>query len=554
MTGKSDMVRGACLRLLIATAVLAAEAVLAVTMVVVAPSLSGAQFFWGDRSSPQNRRQPGLFDWFEQQGVPPQPERAPPPVDYSRAPAPKKADPKAESAVTTPILVLGDSMADWLAYGLELAYADAPEIGILRRHRTNSGLIRTEVRSDPRGEYPDWPPAARDLIAAQKPKFVLMMVGINDRRQFREAAPAAQAPRVAKPAAPSSVPDPAALELDNAAPDKPREIATVATPQPTPVVNRNLEFRSDAWSEAYSRRIDDTIAALKTSGVPVFWVGLPPLRGQKAAADISFLNDLYRGRADKAGIIYIDVWDGFVDEDGRYAQFGPDLEGQTRRLRTSDGVYFTQAGARKLAHYVEREVQRWLSTRAAPVAVSIPEEPKVEAPAAAASRPGPRARPLTGPAVPLVAERGSETDDLLGGNARQLPNDAMAAKVLVRGEPISAPAGRADDFAWPRRDIAPVGSDPVVATTDLPMTPMVADRSGAITVAATAPTEGATTSSAKPAVRRIVPPRPTLAEAQQSQSFYRPDYRRPPVQQQQSGFPSLFGGGLFGGQSWFTRR
>ena len=545
------MVRGACLRLLIATAVLAAETVLAVTLLVVAPAPSGAQF-WDDRSS-QNRRQRGLFDWFEQQPVQPQPERAPPPVDYSRAPAPKKADPKAESAVTTPILVLGDAMADWLAYGLELAYADAPEIGILRRHRTNSGLIRTEVRSDPRGEYPDWPPAARDLIAGQKPKFVLMMVGINDRRQFRETAPAAPAARVAKPAAPP-VADPAALELDNPAPDKLREIAAVAPPEQPPAGNRNLEFRSDAWSEAYSRRIDDTIAALKTSGVPVFWVGLPPLRGQKAAADIPFLNDLYRGRADKAGIIYIDAWDGFVDEDGRYAQFGPDLEGQTRRLRTSDGVYFTQAGARKLAHYVEREVQRWLSTRAAPVAVSIPEEPKVEA-AAAASRPGPHARPLAGPAVPLASERGSETDDLLGGSARQLPNDAMAAKVLVRGEPIPAPAGRADDFAWPRRDIAPVGSDPVVAATDLPMTPMVADRSGAITVAATASTETGGAASAKPPVRRLAPPRPTLAEVQQSpQSFYRPDYRRPPVQQQQSGFPSLFGGSLFGGQSWFTRR
>ena len=76
----------------------------------------------------------------------------------------------------------------------------------------------------------------------------------------------------------------------------------------------------------------------------------------------------------------IDIWDGFVDEDGRYAQSGPDVEGQTRRLRTSDGVYFTQAGARKLAHYVEREVQRWLSARPAPVALTIPEEPKVQAP------------------------------------------------------------------------------------------------------------------------------------------------------------------------------
>jgi uncharacterized protein len=544
------MVRGAPLRFVIATILFTAEAVLALTLVVVMPAPSGAQFFWEDRNSP-GRRSHGLFDWFEpQQPVAPQPERAPPP-DYSRAPPPKRADPKAEAAVTTPILVLGDAMADWLAYGLELAYADSPEIGILRRHRTNSGLIRTETRSDARGEYPDWPQAARDLIASQKPKFVLMMIGINDRRQFRETGAAVQSSRVAKPASPPAA-DPATLELDKPAAEKPREVATVATPEPAPAVNRNLEFRSEAWSEAYSRRIDDTIAALKTSGVPVFWVGLPPLRGQKAGADIAFLNDLYRSRADKAGIIYIDVWDGFVDEDGRYAQFGPDVEGQTRRLRTGEGVFFTQAGARKLAHYVQREVQRWLSTRAAPVAVSIPEEPKVEAPAApGANRQGPHARPLAGPAVPLVAERGSETDDLLGGNARQPTSDAIATKVLVKGEPMAPPAGRADDFAWPRRDVAPVGSDPVVATTDLPMTPMVAERSNATTVASAATSTEKDAQPAKPSVRRIVA-RPSVAEAQQSQSFYRPDYRRPPPVQQQQGFsfPSLFGGG----PSWFSRR
>ena len=33
-------------------------------------------------------------------------------------------------------MVIGDAMADWLAYGLEEAFADTPEIGILRRHRT----------------------------------------------------------------------------------------------------------------------------------------------------------------------------------------------------------------------------------------------------------------------------------------------------------------------------------------------------------------------------------------------------------------------------------
>src|SRR5258707_263979 len=141
----------------------------------------------------------------------------------------------------------------------------------------SSNLTGSEVRSHPGGEYPDGPPAARDLIGPQKPKFGLMMVGINARRQLREAGRAAPASRVAKPAAPS-VADPAALELDKPAPDKLREIAAVAAPEQPPAGNRNLEFRSDAWSEAYSRRIDDTISARKTSGRPVSWAGVPPLR------------------------------------------------------------------------------------------------------------------------------------------------------------------------------------------------------------------------------------------------------------------------------------
>jgi uncharacterized protein len=551
------MARGARLRVLTAAAVLTGEAVLATILVMWAPTPSDAQFWWGDQGG---RRRSG-WDWFEQRQDPQQLERPAPP-DYSRAPAPKKADPKAEVTVTTPILVLGDAMADWLGYGLEQAYADSPEIGILRRHKTNSGLIRTETRSDPRGEYPDWPQAARELIATSKPKFVLMMVGVNDRRQFREVTQAP--PRAAPKPAPAAAPAQAAPQGQNAAApdddklageDKPQAAPPPPPPAPAPAapVVRNLDFHSDAWSEAYSRRIDETIAALKTSGVPVFWVGLPPLRGQKASADIPYLNDLYRSRTDKAGIIYIDVWDGFVGEDGNYVQYGPDVEGQTRRLRTGDGVYFTQFGAKKLAHYVQREIQRWLTNQ--PVAVAVPEEPKEtkETKAeAAASKSGPRARPLSGPAVPLSAERAIESDDLLGGNSRQQANDAIAAKVLVQGEAVPAPAGRADDFAWPRRGVAEIGGDPVVATTELPMTPMVAERGGSSGVATASLTDqpaGASSSASalKPVVRRPRPP--NYADAQQ-QGMYRPDYRRPqPVQQQPWSFNSLFGGG----SSWFRR-
>ena len=74
-----------------------------------------------------------------------------------------------------------------------------------------------------------------------------------------------------------------------------------------------------------------------------------------------FLDSLYRDAAGKAGITYVDVWDGFVDEAGRFLQQGPDFEGQIRRLRAYDGVFFTKPGARKLAHYVEREITRLMA-------------------------------------------------------------------------------------------------------------------------------------------------------------------------------------------------
>ncbi len=133
--------------------------------------------------------------------------------------------------------------------------------------------------------------------------------------------------------------------------------------------NGVIEFRSDQWAEIYSRRIDATVAALKSKGVPVFWVGLPSIRGTRATADAVYLNDLYRARAERAGAVYIDVWDGFVDEGGKFTTQGPDFEGQVRRLRSGDGVYFTKAGARKLAHYVEREIRRYMNNRAVPVAL-----------------------------------------------------------------------------------------------------------------------------------------------------------------------------------------
>jgi hypothetical protein len=346
---------------------------------------------------------------------------------------------------------------------------------VIRKHKTVSGLIKYQPKGDPA----DWAAAAKGILATEKPDAIVVMLGFNDRVAMREpvvdkadSKPSdkktdkkdAKAKPDAKPgdAKPGAKPDgaaDAAAKPDDKAVDtelSPDDAADNNDPPPATTPEKSArspngvyEFREDRWVELYSKKIDEMIGVLKSKGVPVLWVGLPAVRGAKGTADMLFLDSLYRDAASKAGITYVDVWDGFVDEAGRFLQQGPDFEGQTRRLRAYDGVYFTKPGARKLAHYAEREITRLLAARSGPIA--LPTEPATPDGNALPGQPAPR--PLAGPILPLVASS-IGTDQLLGGaGSRPAAVDALAARTLVKGEPLAPPAGRADDFAWPRREV-----------------------------------------------------------------------------------------------------
>jgi len=474
--------------------VVLAELAVAVTL-IAAPAPASAQFFDFFGGGGRGYRGPS-FPFFDQQPRYRRPAPAPAQQgDFSRAPpAPAPKTDKTAPADAKTIVVMGDSMADWLANGLEQAFTETPDIAVARKHRTYSSLIYNPGRHDPRTSV-DWPVAAREILSSTPTNFVVMMIGLSDRDAIR--VPATPRP-VQKPGAKPGQPEPTkpgqaetAPATDQAKPaEAPAGTDAAATDQAvaagTPAAT--YEFKTDKWAELYGKRIDDTIAALKSKGVPVFWVGLPPILGARSTADMQYLNDQFRSHAEKAGITYIDVWDGFADDAGRFTMQGPDYEGQTRRLRSPDGIYFTPAGARKLAHCVEREIQRAL-TPSGFVAIPLPEEPLPQAPAASQATGAATPRPLAGPVMPLNASvDASKSDQLLGAaSPRQTIADAVATRVLVKGEPVPAPAGRADDFNWPRRSPAPVGADPVVATATLPMTPMVASSGAQQKTASAAP-------------------------------------------------------------------
>ncbi len=100
--------------------------------------------------------------------------------DFSKAPPPDKR-------ATVPerhILVLGDAMADWLAYGLEDAYAEQPDMGVIRKAKNTSGLIKYQPKGDPA----DWATAAKGILATESPDAIVVMLGLDDRIAIREPA------------------------------------------------------------------------------------------------------------------------------------------------------------------------------------------------------------------------------------------------------------------------------------------------------------------------------------------------------------------------------
>ena len=408
---------------------------------------------------------------FQQQQQAPQRPRE----DFSQAPPPAKRDTIPERNV----LVLGDAMADWLAYGLEDAYSDQPDMGVIRKHKTVSGLIKYQPKGDPA----DWVAAAKGILATEKPDAIVVMLGLNDRIALREPAVDKstdkttrkttrrhqarrrqawrQAGRHGRDSAAKPDDKPVDTELS---PDDAADAPQILTPEKSARSPNGLyEFREERWVELYSKKIEEMIGVLKSKGVPVLWVGLPAIRGQKGTSDMLFLDALYRDASAKGGITYVDVWDGFVDEAGHFMQKGPDFEGQPRKLRSDDGVFFNKFGARKLAHYVEREVTRLLAARSGPIA--LPTEPATPDANAVPGQPAPR--PLAGPILPLVASSVG-TDQLLGGpGSRPAAVDALAARTLVKGEALAPPAGRADDYIWPRREVGreqAKGETPVAST------------------------------------------------------------------------------------------
>ena len=288
------------------------------------------------------------------------------------------------------ILVVGDFTAGATAKGLEDAYLDNANVIIIPASNGSSGLVRDD--------FYDWNVELPNLIETEKPDIVVLMIGANDRQQM--------------------------------------------------MVSGNREsVRSDAWVAEYRARIRRIATLVTAANTPLVWIGQLPYQASTMMSDMLLFNDIYRDIAEQTeGANFVDIWEGFVDENGNFVSRGPDINGQIVALR-SGKVNVTKAGARKIAFYAERTLRDLIGEGDTPIEFQL----------------GPENLPvlsLNGPNMGNLVERirpvsiNSTTldggDELLGATVQK----REPAQIVLK--PV---AGRINDFA-----IAPVAASPTVAT------------------------------------------------------------------------------------------
>jgi hypothetical protein len=320
------------------------------------------------------------------------------------------------------VAVMGDTLGILLANGLQDGLADKPSIAVLRKGKESSGLVRDD--------FYDWPKAAKEIASGpQKIDVAVIMIGSNDRQTLRTGT-------------------------------------------------ESIEPLTDRFREIYAARVDAVLAAFKEKKIPVVWVGLPVMKNEHFSADMAKLNEIYKERAAHAGAAFVDIWEATADEKGQYSAFGPDINGQIVKLRSADGVHFTEAGARSVAHFVAAEVKKLYDAHrpaapapGQPAAALVPTNAQTAAPASAAppavpgqplvfrspvaspyvAAPPLPDRPAVGPEQPLAAVAPAAGNELARrGNAPigADPAQALAKHVFVDGGDQTPRPNRADDFSW----------------------------------------------------------------------------------------------------------
>jgi hypothetical protein len=345
------------------------------------------------------------------------------------------------------ILVIGDSLGDGLWSGLYRAFEEDKNLEFINRAKASNGLVRTDSNN--------WDSQLSDILKSDTYQIAIVMFGANDDQAIRSG-------------------------------------------------RDWLKVGSEPWRQAYGERVESVIKKLRAANTAVYWVGLPVMRSPDQSTDAEMMNEVFREKTFINSAKFIDTWNGFTDESGRFSAYGPDMTGQVKRLRADDGVHFTMRGSLKLAHFVEKELRRDLSLakleRNIPLAGNEEEQAKTmgrsvvpgkSAEAAAQSTEAPAAAPSSDQAGAPEASDQADSAAPSADATPAAPGDAPAGEAPASDAPPALQQSKVGEVSVVRPAIdttlqAAQGLMPQGAGSSLPEPEMItSELGGGLTAVAT---------------------------------------------------------------------
>lgn len=193
------------------------------------------------------------------------------------------------------VVVFGDSQAQGIAGGLQRVLLDDPRYKVINHTHPGAALVHSES---------EWLSPVTSFADREKAQIAVVMFGANDRLDLRDED------------------------------------------------GRYVHFRTDAWRDAYAKRVDRILTALTAAHLKIVWCGNPIARSPTYSADMSYINDIYAGELAHFGGQFLPLWTVIANDQGQFTAYGPDRSGVTERLRNDDGIHFTAAGYELIAERV----------------------------------------------------------------------------------------------------------------------------------------------------------------------------------------------------------
>jgi uncharacterized protein len=302
------------------------------------------------------------------------------------------------------ILSIGDGLGGGLGAGMTRLSEGNDAIEITNRFNESSGIARPEIY--------DWADSIEKITEGKTFDAVVVMLGSNDRQDIR-------------------------------------------------LGEFRYRFNTPEWLTSYGLQLDTVLDVMKSKGMQIYWVSVPPMADKDYNDDMTMLNTLFKERVEAKAGVFLDIRPYFLTPEGSYTDRGLDETGAIRKLRASDGVNFFKAGNNRMAQLVLAAIEERRKGGAAAVNVT-PVAPAEAVPAApilgqslgggvsesyeatdivvamAAQPARPKAEALTTETKPAVATRIIDVVAASGTNAE---------KFLTTGVSPPAPPGRFDDFS-----------------------------------------------------------------------------------------------------------